>query len=180
MSTFDLIAQDIEAYCEEHSTPESELLYRLNRQTHLETLNPRMLSGQLQGLFLRFIATMMRPRYILEVGTFTGYSSICLSEGLPPDGELHTIEMNEEYEDRIRDYFAQADRRDNQTALGTPDLFQIVHLGLVLRQHGRGVGLVAQVQVVDELQERLLVAYTTIYIWRYGAVVRQKELSTVV
>ncbi|MBR4135439.1 MAG: O-methyltransferase [Bacteroidales bacterium] len=112
MSTFDLIAQDIEAYCEEHSTPESELLYRLNRQTHLETLNPRMLSGQLQGLFLRFIATMMRPRYILEVGTFTGYSSICLSEGLLPDGELHTIEMNEEYEDRIRDYFAQADRRD--------------------------------------------------------------------
>lgn len=112
MSTFELIAQDIEAYCEEHSTPESDLLYRLNRQTHLETLNPRMISGQLQGLFLRFVATMMRPRYILEVGTFTGYSSICLSEGLPADGELHTIEMNVEYEDRIRAYFAQADRRD--------------------------------------------------------------------
>ncbi|MCR4964574.1 MAG: O-methyltransferase [Bacteroidales bacterium] len=112
MSTFELIEQDIEAYCEEHSTPESDLLYKLNRQTHLETLNPRMLSGQLQGLFLRFIATMMRPRFILEVGTFTGYSSICLSEGLMPDGELHTLEMNVEYEDRIREYFAKADRRD--------------------------------------------------------------------
>ena len=110
MSTFELIAQDIEAYCEEHSTPESGLLYRLNRQTHLETLNPRMASGQLQGLFLSFISHMMQPKYILEIGTFTGYSAICLSEGLQPDGELHTIEMNVEYEDRIRAYLAEAER----------------------------------------------------------------------
>lgn len=110
MSTFDLIAHDIEAYCEDHSTSESDLLYRLNRQTHLETLNPRMASGQLQGLFLSFISQMMQPKYILEIGTFTGYSAICLSEGLQPEGELHTIEINIEYEDRIRAYLAEAER----------------------------------------------------------------------
>jgi len=108
MSTFDLIDHDIEAYCEEHSTPESNLLYRLNRQTHLETINPRMLSGQLQGLFLTFVSKMLHPQNILEVGTFTGYSALCMAEGLADGGILHTIEHNIEYEDRIRNYFAQS------------------------------------------------------------------------
>lgn len=112
MSTFDLIDHEIEAYCEEHSTPESDLLYRLNRQTHLETINPRMLSGQLQGLFLTMVARMMRPRFVVEVGTFTGYSALCLADGLAPDGMLHTIERNIEYEDRIRDYLAQSPLHD--------------------------------------------------------------------
>ncbi len=110
MSTFELIQQDIEAYCEEHSTVEDDLLNRLIRQTFLETINPRMASGQLQGLFLRFISSMMQPRFILEVGTFTGYSALCLCEGLQEGGELHTIEFNEEYEERIRHYFAQSPR----------------------------------------------------------------------
>ena len=108
MSTFELIDHDIESYCEEHSSPEGDLLYRLNRQTHLETINPRMLSGQLQGLFLTFVSKMMRPRNVVEVGTFTGYSALCLAEGLAEGGVLHTIEQNVEYEDRIRDYFAQS------------------------------------------------------------------------
>ena len=108
MSTFDLIAHDIENYCEAHTTSESDLLYRLNRQTHLETINPRMLSGQLQGQFLTFVSKMMRPRYVLEVGTFTGYSALCLAEGLCSDGELHTVEFNVEYEDRIRTYLEQS------------------------------------------------------------------------
>lgn len=108
MSTFDLIDHDIEAYCEQHTTPESDLLYRLNRQTHLETINPRMLSGQLQGQFLTFIAKMMQPKRILEVGTFTGYSALCLAEGLAANGELHTIENNIEFEDRIREYVGQS------------------------------------------------------------------------
>ena len=108
MSTFDLIGADVESYCEAHSTPEDGLLYRLNRQTNLETINPRMLSGQLQGLFLAFISRMMRPSRILEIGTFTGYSALRLAEGLPEDGVLHTVESNEEYEDRIRDYFSQS------------------------------------------------------------------------
>ncbi len=109
MSTFDLISGDIEAYCEAHTTPESELLYRLNRQTNLETINPRMLSGQLQGRFLTFIARMLRPERILEIGTFTGYSALCLAEGLPETGVLHTVEANEEYEERIVSYFEQSE-----------------------------------------------------------------------
>ncbi|MCQ2283765.1 MAG: O-methyltransferase [Bacteroidales bacterium] len=112
MSTFDLIDHDIESYCEAHTTPESELLYRLNRQTHLETINPRMLSGQLQGEFLSMVSKMIHPKHILEVGTFTGYSAICLAGGLQAGGELHTIEVNIEYEDRIRQYVDAAGYRD--------------------------------------------------------------------
>ena len=112
MSTFELIDPDIEAYCESHTTEESDLLYRLNRQTHLQTLNPRMASGQLQGQFLSLISKMIQPRRILEIGTFTGYSAICLAEGLTSDGLLHTIEINEEYEDRIRQFISQSP--DNQ------------------------------------------------------------------
>ena len=108
MSTFELISPEIEAYCESHTTVESELLHRLYRQTHLQTINPRMASGQLQGQFLSLISKMIHPLRILEIGTFTGYSAICLAEGLTNDGELHTIEINEEYEDRIREYFAQS------------------------------------------------------------------------
>jgi len=108
MSTFDLIDHSIERYCESHSTPEDELLYRLNRQTHLETINPRMLSGQLQGRFIEFVSKMVRPKYVLEIGTFTGYSAICLAQGLQKDGELHTIESNPEYEDRILEYVGRA------------------------------------------------------------------------
>lgn len=110
MSSFDLIDHKIESYCEAHTTPESELLYKLNRQTHLQTINPRMLSGQLQGNFLSLISKMICPKRILEIGTFTGYSAICLAEGLTEDGELHTIEINEEYEDRIQYYFDKYER----------------------------------------------------------------------
>lgn len=110
MSSFDLIDHSIESYCEAHTTPETELLYKLNRQTHLQTINPRMLSGQLQGVFLSLISKMMKPKRILEIGTFTGYSAICLAEGLAEDGELHTIEVNEEYEDRIRQCFDKYER----------------------------------------------------------------------
>ncbi len=111
MSTFELIAPEIEAYCEAHTTEESDLLHRLYRQTHLQTINPRMASGQLQGQFLSMVSRMIRPRRILEIGTFTGYSAICLAEGLIDDGILHTIEINEEYEDRIREYVAECHDR---------------------------------------------------------------------
>ena len=112
MSTFDLIDPEIESYCEAHTTAETDLLYRLNRQTHLQTINPRMASGQLQGQFLSLITKMIRPTRILEIGTFTGYSAICLAEGLTDDGILHTIEINEEYEDRIREFFAKSPDAD--------------------------------------------------------------------
>ena len=108
MSTFELISPEIEAYCEAHTTEETDLLYRLNRQTHLQTIHPRMASGQLQGQFLSLISDMIRPKRILEIGTFTGYSALCLATGLTSDGVLHTIEINEEYEDRIRAYFSES------------------------------------------------------------------------
>jgi len=107
MSTFELIDSEIEAYCEAHTTSESDLLHRLYRETHLQTINPRMASGQLQGQFLSMISKMIRPKRILEIGTFTGYSAICLAEGLDNDGLLHTIEINEEYEERIRRYLSE-------------------------------------------------------------------------
>jgi len=108
MSTFDLIDHQIEAYCEAHTTPEDDLLYKLYRETNLKVLNPRMLSGQMQGLFLSFIAKMIQPKYILEIGTYTGYSALRLAEGLVDDGELHTIEIDIEMEDMIRKYWDQS------------------------------------------------------------------------
>lgn len=125
MSTFELIDHGIEAYCEAHTTPESDLLYRLNRQTHLETINPRMLSGQLQGEFLSMISKMIQPTHILEVGTFTGYSAICLAAGLQEGGELHTIEVNVEYEDRIRQYITAAGL-DKEIQLHIGDARQLI------------------------------------------------------
>lgn len=125
MSNFDLIDQSIEAYCEAHTSAESTLLHRLNRKTNLETVNPRMLSDQLQGQFLTFVSKMMRPDRILEIGTFTGYSALCLAEGLQDSGELHTIEINEEYEDRIREFFQQSSK-SNQIFLHIGDAIELV------------------------------------------------------
>lgn len=83
-------------YCARHTTSPAELLAELERETHLRTLAPQMLSGPYQGTLLRFISRMIAPRRILEIGTFTGYATLCLSAGLPEDGLLHTIEINDE------------------------------------------------------------------------------------
>ncbi|MEM9325214.1 MAG: O-methyltransferase [Bacteroidota bacterium] len=96
---------ELSAYVEHHSSPESDLLRRIHRETHLHVLKPRMVSGHLQGRFLSMISHMMRPRRILEIGTFTGYSALCLAEGLQPDGRLVTIDINEELTSRVRSYF---------------------------------------------------------------------------
>jgi caffeoyl-CoA O-methyltransferase len=95
-------------YADLHSEPEPPLLYQLWRETHLQLLMPRMASGHGQGRLLSFLSHLMRPRRILEIGTFTGYAALCLAEGLAPDGLLHTIEVNPERESRIRRYVAAA------------------------------------------------------------------------
>lgn len=95
-------------YCEDHSSAPSALLRALERETHLKTLAPQMLSGPLQGRFLAMLSHLLRPVKVLEVGTFTGYSALCLAEGLAPDGVLHTIEGNEELTYLIRDYLEKA------------------------------------------------------------------------
>jgi len=105
--------EQIELYCETHSSKENDLLYRLNRETHLKILNPRMLAGQLQGRFLTMISKMLKPSNILEIGTFTGYSALCLAEGLHPKGALHTIEIDEELEEMITKYFNLSEHKEN-------------------------------------------------------------------
>ena len=89
-------------YIEQHSSPESEVLQQITRSTHLEVINPRMLSGHVQGRVLSMLSQMIHPKRILELGTFTGYSALCLAEGLSEDGKLVTIEHNDEMEDSIR------------------------------------------------------------------------------
>ena len=104
-----MIDPKLEKYAEEHSSKESDLLYRLNRETHLKMIHPRMLSGAMQGKLLEMISCMIRPKNILEIGTYTGYSAICLAKGLPADGVLHTIEINPELESIAKKYFAEAE-----------------------------------------------------------------------
>jgi predicted O-methyltransferase YrrM len=99
---------NIEKYAEAFSTEESPILQKLNRETHLKVLYPRMLSGKLQGNLLKMISCMLHPSSILEIGTFTGYSAICLAEGLADKGMLHTIEVNPELEEMINRYFNEA------------------------------------------------------------------------
>lgn len=89
-------------YIEQHSSPESDALRKITRSTHLELINPRMLSGHVQGRVLSMISQMIQPKRILELGTFTGYSALCLAEGLTEDGTLLSIEHNDELEDMIR------------------------------------------------------------------------------
>lgn len=104
-----MIDSELEKYAETHSSKESDLLYRLNRETHLKVLIPRMLSGAMQGKLLEMLSLMIRPKQILEIGTYTGYSAICLAKGLAVDGVLHTIEKNPELESIAKKYFEEAE-----------------------------------------------------------------------
>ncbi len=101
----DFLPPDIEQYVQEHSTEEMQILQELARETHAKVLRPRMLSGHIQGLFLQMISKLIRPERILEIGTYTGYSAICLAQGLNENGILHTIDINDELESIIRKYF---------------------------------------------------------------------------
>jgi len=99
------IPKAIEKYTVDHTQPEPELLVRLARETHQKVLQPRMLSGHYQGRLLSMISKIARPKTILELGTYTGYSALCLAEGLQKDGVLHTIDINEELRDFQKKYF---------------------------------------------------------------------------
>jgi predicted O-methyltransferase YrrM len=108
----DVSLNKLMTYCQAHTTPQSQILYELERETHLKTLAPQMLSGPVQGQLLRFISLMLRPKTALEIGTFTGYAAICIAEGLPDEGVLHTIEANPEMEYLIRKYIGKAGLED--------------------------------------------------------------------
>jgi caffeoyl-CoA O-methyltransferase len=95
-------------YAERHSSPEPLILKKINRETHTSVAKARMLSGHVQGRLLSMVSNMVKPQTILEIGTYTGYSAICLAEGLLPSGKLITIDVNEELEEKVRGYFREA------------------------------------------------------------------------
>ncbi|WP_417356673.1 O-methyltransferase [Flavobacterium sp.] len=106
------ISEELEDYAALHSENEPDLLQKLNRETHQKILQPRMLSGHFQGRVLSMISKLVNPKNILEIGTYTGYAALCLAEGLAPDGELDTIDVNEELVDFQRKYFDLSDYKN--------------------------------------------------------------------
>ena len=119
------MTEELEEYILAHISPEGEMLRRLNRETHLYHLRPRMCSGHLQGRLLKMFVRMIAPKAILELGTFTGYSALCLAEGIAPDGVVHTIEIDDELEDFIRAHF-DASEYGSRIVLHICDAEQII------------------------------------------------------
>lgn len=104
--------EQLDRYIESHIEPEGDYLYRLWRATNIHTIHGRMASGHIQGRLLRMLVKMVRPKRVLEVGTFSGYSAICLAQGLPEDGKLYTFEINDEMEDFTRPWIEGSDVAD--------------------------------------------------------------------
>ncbi|MBX3101777.1 MAG: O-methyltransferase [Bacteroidetes bacterium] len=113
----EFLPKPIQDYAEAHTEPEPELLQALARETWVQSLYPRMLSGHLQGRLLAAFSRMLQPRRVLEVGTFTGYSALCLAEGLAPDGHILTLEADPETADVARRWFATAGLQDRITCI---------------------------------------------------------------
>ena len=105
----EILPDDLQGYLDSHCEPEPDVLKYINRETHLKVLKPNMLTGHYQGRVLSMISKMIRPRRILEIGTFTGYATICLAEGLTEDGMIHTIEANLEMEEMLKKHFSLTD-----------------------------------------------------------------------
>jgi caffeoyl-CoA O-methyltransferase len=101
----EILPEDLQAYLDAHLDPEEQELQKINRETYLKVLKPHMLSGHYQGRLLSMFSKMVQPKLILEIGTFTGYSAICLADGLAEGGILHTIEVNREYEEMLNSHF---------------------------------------------------------------------------
>ena len=120
-----MISKELIEYSEYYTKPESKMLHKLNRETHLKVIWARMLSGHMQGRLLQFVSQMIKPKFILEIGTFTGYSAICLASGLQKGGKLHTIDINPEQEDMIMKYFREA-KLTNKIKLHIGDAMTII------------------------------------------------------
>ena len=110
--TMEFLPKPIQTYTNEHTEKESALLKKVARETNMHVLHPRMLSGNLQGRVLSMISHMLRPNRILEIGTYTGYSALCLAEGLADEGRLMTIDVNRELENRVKGYLAESNFSD--------------------------------------------------------------------
>lgn len=126
------MSSDLERYIIDHISPEDPVLTELDRQTHLRVIQPRMLSGHLQGRLLEMFTAMVRPQYVLELGTFTGYSAIAMARGLErPEAVLHTVEVNDELYDFAAEYIERAGLRDRIVQHIGPALEVVPQLGLV-------------------------------------------------
>ena len=108
----DFLSSEIENYSLSHTSEENDLLKDLNRQTHVQVLQPRMLSGHLQGRILSMFSHMIRPSRVLEIGTYTGYSALCIAEGISENGKIITIDSNKELEPFTRTYFSKSKFND--------------------------------------------------------------------
>lgn len=108
----DFLSSEIENYSLSHTSEENDLLKDLNRQTHVQVLQPRMLSGHLQGRILSMFSCMIRPSRVLEIGTYTGYSALCIAEGISENGKIITIDSNKELEPFTRTYFSKSKFND--------------------------------------------------------------------
>lgn len=120
-----MIDPKIEVYIETHTSPENGVLKELNRQTHLRTFYPRMLSGHIQGKILEMVCHMIQPNRVLEIGTFTGYSAIAMAQGLPDDAMIYTIEVNEEMATFIDEFVAKSGL-ENKIRLIMGDALEII------------------------------------------------------
>lgn len=115
----------LQTYIENHIDDEPELLKELRRQAHLTLLHPRMLSGHMQGRILKMFMEMIRPKHVVEIGTYTGYSALCIAEGLAPDAHLDTIEINDELEDKILKFFSLSEH-GNKITLHIGDAVEVM------------------------------------------------------
>lgn len=121
------ISEELENYVAAHSENEPELLQQLNKETHQKVLQPRMLSGHFQGRVLSILSKIINPKHILELGTYTGYATLCMAEGLHTDGTIDTIDINEELEEIQSKYFEQSGRR-NQIVQHIGNALEIIPL----------------------------------------------------
>ncbi|MEN8122676.1 MAG: O-methyltransferase [Bacteroidota bacterium] len=146
----------IENYILQNLGQESKLLEEINRETHAKVLMPRMLSGHLQGRILSMISKLIQPKLILEIGTYTGYSALCLAEGLTDEGELHTIELNDELESFILKYFHKSEYK-SQLHLHIGDALDVIpglpnNIDLVFIDADKRVYLEYYQLIIDKLR----------------------------
>jgi caffeoyl-CoA O-methyltransferase len=175
------ISDDLLRYCEAHSEPESPLLAELNRQTHLKVPSPRMLSGHLQGRFLAMLSKLLSPSLIVEIGTYTGYSALCLAEGLKDNGKLVTIDPNEETNAFARGFFARSeykekiDLREGQASAIIPQLPDNIDL-VFIDADKKNYGTYFDLLIGKVRQGGLILADNTL--WSGKVIAEKKDAET--
>ena len=176
----DFLSPGLKQYAEAHTHPESALLKRLDRDTHLKFLYPKMISGHLQGRILSMFSHMIKPRRILEIGTYTGYSAICLAEGLASKGEIITIDKNGELSDLVDQYLQEADLRERvhfkignalEILPGLKGLFDLVFLDADKTNYGRYYDL-----IIDKIPAGGFLLADNV-LW-YGKVIDKDSIKT--